>query len=145
MHEQNENPMFLDLTFKSAILDSIPANIAVLGPSGEILAVNLSWQKFADANRMPEDALLGVGENYLSVCRSAITDPDARAALKGIRRVMSGSLSSFYHEYSCHSPTEKRWFALRATPLLDFPHYVVVSHENISERVLADQNTGKTS
>lgn len=142
MHEQNENPLFLDLTFKSAILDSLPANIAVLGPSGEILAVNLSWQEFAEANQMADHALMGVGANYLSVCRSAITDPDARAALKGIRHVMSGSVSSFYHEYACHSPTEKRWFALRATPLLDYPSYVVVSHENISERVLADQQKG---
>jgi len=142
VHEQSEDPLLLDLTFKSAILDSIPANIAVLGPSGEILAVNLSWQEFADANRMADHALLGVGANYLSVCRSAITDPDARAALKGIRRVMSGSLTSFYHEYSCHSPTEKRWFALRAAPLLDYPSYVVVSHENISERILADQQRG---
>jgi len=139
VHERNENPLFLDLTFESAILDSIPANIAVLGPSGEILAVNLGWQKFADANRMADNALLGVGANYLSVCRSAITDPNARSALQGIRRVMSGSLTSFYHEYPCHSPTEKRWFALRAAPLLDYPNYVVVSHENISEQVLADQ------
>jgi len=139
VHERNDNPLLLDLTFKSAILDSLPANIAVIGPSGEVLAVNLSWQKFADANGMAEHALLGVGANYLSVCRSAITDPDARAALQGIRHVMSGSLPSFYHEYSCHSPTEKRWFALRAAPLLDFPNYVVVSHEDISERILAEQ------
>lgn len=129
--------IFSELTFQSAILDSISANIAVLGPTGEILAVNLSWQEFADANQM-ENASLGIGANYLDVCRAAGLDPNARAALDGLLSVMRGHLSSFYHEYPCHSPQQKRWFALRASPLIDYPNYVVVSHENITEQVLAE-------
>lgn len=128
--------IFSELTFRSAILDSISANIAVLDAAGEILAVNLCWQKFADANQM-DNASLGIGANYLDVCRVAGLDPNARAALDGLLSVMRGHLSSFYHEYPCHSPQEKRWFALRASPLVDYPDFVVVSHENITERVLA--------
>ena len=33
---------------------------------------------------------------------------------------------------------EKRCFVLRASPLIDYPNFVVVSHENITERVLAE-------
>ena len=128
---------FSELTFQSAILNSIPDNIAILDPIGEILAVNLSWQEFADANQM-DNASLGIGANYLDVCRAANPDPNARAALDGILSVMRGYLSSFYHEYPCHSPQEKRWFALRVSPLIDYPNFVVVSHENITERVLAE-------
>ena len=130
---------FCDLTFKSAILDSIEANIAVLDPTGEILAVNLSWQNFADANQMHKDALMGIGANYLDVCRSASTDPNARAAWEGILDVLKGRRSSFYHEYPCHSPGEKRWFALRAMPLIDYPNFIVVSHENITDRISAEK------
>lgn len=129
--------VFSELTFRTAILNSISANIAVLDPIGKILAVNSTWQEFADANQM-DDASLGVGANYLEVCRSAYLDPNARAALRGILSVMRGHMSSFYHEYPCHSPQEKRWFALRATPLVDHPNFVVVSHENITERVWAE-------
>ncbi|MGB5627447.1 MAG: hypothetical protein WBM61_17070 [Woeseiaceae bacterium] len=129
--------IFSELTFQSAILDSISANIAVLDPTGEILAVNLRWQEFADANQM-DNASLGIGANYLDVCRAANLDPNASAALDGILSVMRGYLSSFYHEYPCHSPREKRWFALRASPLIDYSNFVVVSHENITERVLAE-------
>jgi PAS domain-containing protein len=127
---------FSELTFRTAILDSLLANIAVLDPAGEILAVNLSWKEFAKANQL-NDANLGVGANYLDVCRAASLDPIARAALQGIRAVMSGDRSSFYLKYPCHSPREVRWFALRASPLVDYPHFVVVSHENITEQVLA--------
>jgi PAS domain-containing protein len=128
------NVDFCELTFRSAILDSISANIAVIDSRGEILAVNASWQDFADANQM-QDAALGIGANYLDVCRSAAADPSARAALEGILDVLKGRKSYFYHEYPCHSPNEQRWFALRATPLMDYPEYVVVSHENITERI----------
>jgi len=126
---------FSELTFRTAVLDSLLANIAVLDSTGEILAVNLSWKEFANANQL-NDSNLGIGANYLDVCRSASFDPNARAALEGIRGVMKGHLSFFYLKYPCHSPRHVRWFALRASPLIDYPHFVVVTHENITEQVL---------
>jgi len=101
------------------------------------VAVNASWQDFAIANGM-DNSHAGIGANYLAVCRSARTDPDARAALQGIVDVMTGYRSVFYQEYACHSPGRQRWFALRATPLLDYPNFVVVSHEDITERISAE-------
>lgn len=127
---------FCDLTFKSAVLDSLTANIAVLDPKGDIVAVNSGWQEFAASNDM-HNSDVGVGTNYLAVCRSAKADPNARAALEGILEVMRGLRSFFYHEYPCHSPDQQRWFALRATPLVDYPHFIVVSHEDITERISA--------
>ncbi|MGI9271065.1 MAG: PAS domain-containing protein [Woeseiaceae bacterium] len=124
---------FFELTFRNAILDSLSANIAVIDVHGEILAVNASWQAFAEANEMGNSAH-GIGANYLRVCRSAGVDPNARAALEGILDVIKGRRSTFYHEYPCHSPEKQRWFALRVTPLVDFPHFVVVSHEDITDK-----------
>ncbi len=151
MFEDRETA-FCNLTLRSSILDSLSANIAVLDPTGEILAVNLSWQQFAAANHMRDDAAVGIGANYLDVCKAAQTDPNARVAMTGIREVMQGRRSFFYHEYPCHSPDQQRWFALRASPLVDYPHFVVVSHENITERISAEiaartseENKGGTS
>lgn len=98
--------------------------------------MNSSWKEFADENEMA-DSKVGVGANYLDVCRAARPDPNAREALDGIQGVINGMLSSFYHKYPCHSPSEARWFALRASPLVDYPNFVVVSHENITDQVLA--------
>ncbi len=125
-----------ELTRQSAILDSLSAHIAVLDSAGTIVSVNLSWRKFADENGL-DDTSAGVGCNYLEVCRSADPDPNALKALDGIEAVMDGRLSSFYLKYPCHGTRELRWFALRASPLLEHANYVVVSHEDITGQVLA--------
>jgi PAS domain-containing protein len=125
-----------ELTFHSAILDSLTSHIAVLNEAGEIVAVNRVWQEFARANEMDDDAA-GVGVNYFDVCRAADPDPTALKALEGILEVTNGRRGTFYLKYPCHSATEMRWFALRASPLRDHPNYVVVSHESITEQVLA--------
>lgn len=133
---KDETIHYSELTLESAILDSLAANIAVLDSTGIIVAVNLSWQTFAAENAMLGEES-GVGTNYLDVCRAADPDPTALQAMEGIRGVMEGRLPSFYLQYPCHSPNETRWFALRASPLRERPNFVVVSHENITEQVLA--------
>jgi len=137
MDLENRNFAFSDLTFERAILDSLAFNIAVIDSHGEILAVNAAWQDFAVANNM-SDQTMGNGANYLDVCRSARADPSARAALAGILEVISGKRPTFCHVYPCHSPSEKRWFSMTVTPLVDYPDYVVVSHENITHRLPAE-------
>lgn len=141
MDLKNRQPAFSNLTFEQAILDSLAANIAVIDSGGEILAVNAAWQEFAIANDLADQAL-GIGANYIDVCRSARADPNARAALKGILDVFSGRQSIFCHVYPCHSPSEERWFAMHVTPLVDHPDCVVVSHENITHRLPTEGSAG---
>lgn len=69
MSEEHELE-FCDLTSRSAVLDSLSANIAVLDPNGAIVAVNASWQAFAEANQLG-DEVGGIGTNYPQVCRMA--------------------------------------------------------------------------
>ena len=63
---------------------------------------------------------------------------EAREALEGILDVLSGKRPFFYQEYPCHSPWQERWFALRATRLADYRDCVVVSHEDISDRICGE-------
>ena len=55
---------------QGAILDAMPAHVALLDVQGVIVSVNDTWRRFADTN-----ALLiadhGIGTNYLDVCDSA--------------------------------------------------------------------------
>lgn len=132
-HDQTIN--FSELSLEAAVLDSLAANIAVLDSTGAIVAVNLSWKTFAADNAMAGDDY-GVGVNYLDVCRVADPNPTAMEAIEGITAVMEGRRQSFYLKYPCHSPSRTRWFALRASPLRNYPNYVVVAHENITEQVL---------
>jgi signal transduction histidine kinase len=122
-------------------LDSLSAHIAILDGSGQIIAVNAAWRAFAEANG-DNPGNVSEGANYLRVCDSA-TGPnsdEAAAFAEGIRSVLSGRRESFEMEYPCHSPTERRWFIARVTPFFcNEKPWVVVAHENITERKKAEE------
>ena len=125
---------------QAAILNALPAHIALLDNDGVILAVNEAWRRFTGANAR-QGARDGVGVNYLETCDIA-RGPDsaeARQVAEGIRAVLDGSLKKYSIEYPCHSPMEQRWFLLIVTPLAeDHLNGAVVMHLNISERKRAE-------
>ena len=119
-----------------AILNALPASIALLDSLGIILTVNEAWQQFGRANAVHSPGS-DVGVNYLTVCDKARGDNAAEAsqAAAGIRAVMDGKVSTFTLEYPCHSPTEQRWFQMTVSPLVgDASKGVVVMHMNITAR-----------
>ncbi|MDI1310566.1 PAS domain S-box protein, partial [Prosthecobacter sp.] len=128
-----------------AILNALPAHIALLDAQGVILTVNESWRRFASAN-MPQSADFFVGQNYLAVCEQSSGDcaEEAQDVANGIRRVLSGETPMFSLEYPCHSLTEQRWFRLMVTPLsLGTMTGAVVMHVNVTERLLAEEDLRK--
>jgi len=117
-----------------AILNALPAHIALLDTQGIILSVNQAWCHFADVNAI-YGAGHGIGLNYLDICDRAQGDGAAEAhrVAAGIRAVLAGSAKSFSIEYSCHSPTQQRWFLLIVTPLADDrPNGAVVMHLDVT-------------
>ena len=88
---------------QAAILNALPAHVALIDPDGVILAVNESWRCFATANVL-QGPDFGVGQNYLDVCGPLPGDgaEEAQAAAIGIRRVLRGEASDFAIEYPCH-------------------------------------------
>ena len=124
-----------DATRQAAILNALPAHIALLDPDGTIVSVNNCWKLFVGANSMRGGPGQGLGVNYLAVCDSA-TGPgsdEIHLAADGIRSVLNGSSKSFSFDYESNSSVEERWFQLTVTPLSsDRPKGVVVIHANIS-------------
>jgi PAS domain S-box-containing protein len=122
-----------------AVLDSLAANIAVLDRNGNIIAVNDAWKRFGQENE-GADIADSVGLNYLNVCRRALEQSNGELVetLEGLQAVLDGALSHFTVEYPCHSPDEKRWFLMSATPLPGGRGGAVVAHTNITERKQAE-------
>jgi PAS domain-containing protein len=50
-----------------AILNSLPAHIALVDSQGIIVSVNEAWRRFGAANAL-QGANFGVGQNYLDLC-----------------------------------------------------------------------------
>jgi hypothetical protein len=93
-----------------AILNSLPAHIAVLKGDGTIQAINDAWQRFAQANCDSPACLVHTGVDYLEVYKRAAEagSKDAEKAVTGIQDVLVGKLGSFEMQYSRHSASQKR-------------------------------------
>jgi PAS domain S-box-containing protein len=123
-----------------AILNALPAQVALIDPQGIILAVNAEWERFASANGTQQSEL-GVGQNYLSICERVMgaAAAEARRACTGILAVMSGELPGFSVEYGGHSPDQQRWFRMSAAPLQgSAPSCVVVMRVEVTDRSIAE-------
>lgn len=139
--EEADNARQASEPFLRATLDALSAHIAVLDERGVIIATNEAWRRFSRANGGAADS---IGTNYLNVCEaSAGSRLDGEAALEsaaGIRAVLAGERELFSLEYSCHSATERLWFVMRASRFSsEGPTRVVIAHENITERKLAEE------
>ena len=117
------------------VLDALSANVAVLDRAGLIVAVNQAWTAFGTSNGAAPSKI-GVGVNYLDVCRQAADQgtESAIAALAGLQSVIAGDQPQFLLEYPCHSPTERRWFQLQATPMKQPEGGIVTTHVVITRQ-----------
>ncbi|MDO9597921.1 MAG: EAL domain-containing protein [Azoarcus sp.] len=124
---------------QAAILNALPANIALLDTQARIIAVNEAWRSFADSNGL-RDANYGIGDNYLETCLRVQGDDatEANQVAAGISQVLAAQEQHFTLEYSCHSPNKQRWFVMTVSPLVrGQQNGAVVMHIDITERKAA--------
>ena len=126
--------------FLNSSLDALTSHIAVLDENGIIVAVNDSWRRFADDNQFQSHAY-GVGANYIGVCEPKSPGDCLEPEIaRGLKDVLGGRQPFFEYEYPCHSPTDQRWFIMRATRFKSPGQVrVVVAHNDVSKRKLAEE------
>ncbi|MFO1418171.1 MAG: PAS domain S-box protein [Methylotetracoccus sp.] len=127
-----------------AVLDSMPARIAVLDRHGTIVAVNESWRRFAyevGVAQTVDQSKIAIGANYLDACSQGAgpTGGDVRRAHSGISAVIAREREEFSIEYLCPTPMGARWFLMHVTPLESDAGGAVVSHLDVTERKRYEQ------
>jgi PAS domain S-box-containing protein len=115
---------------RGAILESLPANVAVLDRDGIIIAVNRSWTRFGRENGVSSTLAIGEGVNYREACLQGL-----RAMIDGACR---GESSAVMLEYRCDSTTRTRWFQMTATPLLRPEGGAIIKHLDVSEQKMTE-------
>ncbi|MGH6913571.1 MAG: histidine kinase dimerization/phospho-acceptor domain-containing protein, partial [Geminicoccales bacterium] len=122
---------------QTAVLNAIPALVALIDRSGTVLAVNGAWQAFArEIGRGGE--LHGVGKSYFSIMPPTYASTAARAT-DGIREVLSGAAREFTTRYPCQTAHGKRWFKLLVAPLSSAGvEGAVAMHIDITDQVRAE-------
>lgn len=126
--------------FYQATIDALPSNVAVVDASGDIVAINRAWRRFADHNELAA-ADYGLGHNYIALCEKAGTT-DGAVIASGLRELLSAGPGPFRHEYECRTPRETYWVRLSALRL-ERPelgaHYVMIVHEDVTARRQIEQ------
>lgn len=108
---------------------SLPVNAAWLDSSGVIIAVNENWKEFGAQNGLGHPDL-GVGQNYLSVCRDTLGQ--RHRLTTQLEALLAGRVALISWVYPCHAPDQKRWFHLLGTPRADG---AIIAHADISELI----------
>jgi PAS domain S-box-containing protein len=123
-------------TLRGAILDSLPAHIAVLDREGTIIAVNHGWIAFGHANGITARKATGPGTSYLAACIEAARAGYAGAseAVTVIERACRGRRTGREVEYRADSPDAERWFLMTGEPLRLAAGGAVVTHWDITTR-----------
>ncbi len=142
-----EQQLYESEAFNKGVLSSISTHITVIDKSGTLIAVNKAWDDFAKANGPVHLSDTSVGSNYFTVCKNAIAsgENDVKQTLDGILSVFNKEKPSFQLEYPCHSPEKERWYILNVSPFGEDDSKVVISHQNITEKKIAEINLSKTS
>lgn len=123
------------------VLDSLTERIVVVDRGGNIIAVNAAWERFARESGVEDPRRVGVGVNYLDVCRQA-TGPFAEQALEactGIQAVLDHMIPQFTFEYPCPVHGVTYWYLMYVAPLLTTGAGAVILHVDITEHKRAQE------
>lgn len=121
----------------ATILDTLPANIALIDHRGVIRAVNHRWEEYARQHGADFSAT-GVGADYLKVCERAGLEGMATEIASGLRGVLNGDRGSYVCEYNCEHPGGINRYEMMAVSL-HAGEGAVVMHLDITERYLAEE------
>jgi signal transduction histidine kinase len=126
-------------SIQRGILNSLISRIALLDAEGVVVAVNKAWEDF-DAAESPAGMPKSVpGENYLNVLdRVGATLGEGFAAefREGIRQVIAGEKRLVSVQYQVSNGAGTRWYMARAMPLEGKGQGAVVSHRDITDRMI---------
>ncbi len=123
-----------ETTRQAAVLNALPAHIALLDAQGRIMEVNEAWRRFGHTAGSG-DPLHGVGRDYVAFCRGEAggAGSSLQRVAAGVGSVLSGAASTFSLVYPSGAGDALRWFQLTVVPVLpQRPHGVVVMYLDVT-------------
>ena len=121
-----------------SVLNSLNMRIAVLDAAGVIVATNKAWTNFETVRTEIGAGPAGVGANYLDMLRKQAERGNAYAveAMQLASDVIERRRNFASIEYEIPTAGGVRWHVARAMPLEGSEHGAVISHEDITDRML---------
>ncbi|HYM02344.1 MAG TPA: PAS domain S-box protein [Stellaceae bacterium] len=123
---------------QAAILDALPAHVALLDREGRILSVSRSWNEFAAASGI--DATMPVGHSYFEFCDARCWGELSQGIADGLNAVLSGRQAQFSVDHPSDHGAWRRWYRLMAAPLTTGDSAgAVVMHLDVTSNKLAEE------
>jgi len=126
---------------QEAMLESIPASIALLDPKGRILATNKSWDEHFKALQLKSRSLTP-GGNFLDYCAGIENSQGANGAelVAGLGDVLARRSEMFDADYSRGADGQQRWFRITANAMAPaHSEGGLVMHLDITDRHKLEQ------
>ncbi len=145
-HRRTEQDLRDSRTLINAVFASLFGNVGVLDQRGEIIAVNEAWQRLGQDHSCQLHRV-GIGVNYLEVCRAAQNggEESAAAILNGVVGVLAGTRPEFIAEYSCENASQSLRFRIFVTPLKRPEGGAIMTHIDITPHHLAETQVQRLS
>ncbi len=125
----------------ASILNTLPANIALINKQGNIMEVNDPWKTFADENGFT-GTNYGIGLNYIDVAQGKCysVEDNGAAMANALKQINEGVMEKYSMVYPCHSSTQNRWFKVIAAKEsgTDNPG-IVLMHLDITQQHEAEE------
>ncbi len=124
---------------KRSMLNSLNTCVAAVDGNGVIVATNNAWETLTDARGGIYKPAAMVGTNYFDLLKGAANRGDELAArgLRDLLSVVNREVDSVSTEYELATTEGTRWLATRVAPLEGSTDGAVISHEDITDRMLA--------
>jgi signal transduction histidine kinase len=128
----HENLSSLPLASTGNAYSGVLSRVALIDSDGNIVAVNNGWKALARESGAAWNRV-GLGANYLMVCRNAAASSTARKALQGIESVLQGKSAAFALDYSCQTILGLTHFRMSVIPVMYGQARAVIEHTDVSD------------
>lgn len=128
-------------SIQRAVIDALPANLAIIDNQGKIVATNAPWQTFNATFAFPGSGCT-IGANFLEQCAHANDRQreDASHLETAIRAVLAGQEKQLCLIHPCCTDHEEHWFRTLVTPWsANSSRGAVIAHIDITDSIQAEQ------
>jgi two-component sensor histidine kinase len=132
--------LFKKDAFSHAVLNSLPAQIAVVDIMGKILEVNQSWEKYAQDIEDPLFMRATIGTSLFDICNTVLAESSLeQQVIKNVKKILHKQLTEFEIESHFSISGKEYWFLLRIMPLQKIQGAVLAYFDITSRKLLEDR------
>lgn len=103
---------------RTATLDALPIDVALIDEAGRIMFVNRTWRNFAETGYFPDGGNM-IGGDYIQICRQnpLLYGGHGSDVAAAVEEVLAGSRAALELEVPFETARGVRWFRLMVTPV----------------------------